>query len=83
MAATLISTTIDEISEVAAVEACIDEFDEIDDGYSFRFPTDSEGKHIEIPIPSVELRHLQKVMACLCAFFDANESVLDLYFGDL
>lgn len=82
MAATLVNTTVDEIPEIAAVEACINEFDEIDDGYSFRFPTDAEGKPIEISIPSVDLQHLQEVMDCLYAFFDATESVLNMFFGD-
>lgn len=79
-AETLADTALDEIPEIAAVEACINEFGKVDDGYSFRFPTDSEGNHIDIPITSIDLPHLQRTMEGVYTFLDASESVLDLFF---
>lgn len=81
MAAALMNTSLDEIPEIAVIEACIHEFDDVDDGYSFRFPTDSRGRHIEISIASIDLPHLRSIMSCVYAFLDANESVLNAHFG--
>ena len=76
--ATLVETNIDELSEIAAVEACIKEFDQIDAGsYTFRYPTDTKGNQTDIPMNSIDLRHLHNVMEGIYLYLDATESVLD------
>ncbi len=78
---TLSETTADEIPEVLAVEACIDEFHEIDEGsYTFRYPADTEGRQIDIPFSSIDVYHLQDVMEGIYNFLDASESALDAHF---
>ncbi len=83
---TLIGETLFEIStndlpEVVAVEACIAEFDQIDAGsYTFRYPTDKEGKQLEIPFDSIDLCHLRNVIEGIFVFLDSAESALDAHF---
>ena len=83
---TVIDSTLSEINandlpEVVAVEACIEEFDRIDAGsYTFRYPTDTEGKQTEIPFSSIDLYHLRNVMEGIYVFLDANESAVNAHF---
>jgi len=67
-----------DLPEVAAVEACIEEFNRVDAGsYTFRYPTDKQGNQIDIPLSSIDLRHLQGVMEGIYLFFEAGEAALD------
>ena len=79
--AMLLESVADDLPEVVAVEACITEFDGVDAGsYAFRYPTDTKGKQIEIPLESIDLLHLRSAMEGLHLFFDANESALGEHF---
>ena len=79
----LIDATLSAISavvlpEVAAVEACLEEFDRVDAGsYTFRYSTDKQGNQIDIPLSSIDLRPLQSVMEGIYLFFEAGEAALD------
>ena len=80
--ATLVETNIDELSEIAAVEVHIKVFDQIDVGsYTFRYPTDTKGNQIDIPMNSIDLCHLRNLMEGIYLYLDATESVLDEHFN--
>jgi len=80
--ATLVETNIDELSEIAAVEACIKAFDQIDAGsYTFRYPIDTKGNQTDIPMNSIDLWHLLNVIEGIYLYLDATESVLDEHFN--
>lgn len=80
--ATLLETTVDELPGVAAMEALIKEFDRVDVGsYTFRYPTDTKGVQTNIPMNSVDLRHLRNTMEGIHLYLDAAESALDQYFN--
>ncbi len=79
--ATLFTINANDIPGLVAVETCIEEFDRVDAGsYTFRYPTDKNGKQTEIPFSSIDLFHLRKVMEGIYLFLDANESVLNAHF---
>lgn len=80
--ATLVETSVDDLPEITAVEACIKEFDQIDAGsYTFRYPTDTKGNQTNIPLSSINLWHLRNVMEGIYLYLDATESVLDEHFN--
>lgn len=84
MGHTLIHVTTDEMPEILAMEAFISEFERIDArSYAFRYPKDRKGCPIEIPIDSIDLVHLQRVMEGVYAFLDCNESALGAHFDGL
>lgn len=79
---TLSEITADDIPEVLSIEACIDELEGIDAGsYSFRYPTDTKGRQIDIPFSSIDLYHLRDMMEGIYGFLDASESALDAHFN--
>ena len=78
---TLSEFNINDIPEVAAVGACILELNNIDAGsFTFRYPTDKDGKQTEIPFTSIDLSHLRNVMEGIYAFLDCTESELEAQF---
>ena len=80
---TLVDTSVDDLSEIAAVDACIKEFDQVDaNSYTFRYPTDTKGKQTDIPLSCIDLWHLRNVMEGIYLYLDATETVLDEYFKD-
>ena len=80
--ATLVETSVDDLPEITAVEACIQQFNQIDEGsYTFRYPTDTEGNQTNIPLRSIDLWHLRNVMEGIYLYLDATESVLDEHFN--
>lgn len=84
MDAILVEITIDEMPEIRAMTSIIIEFERVDAGsYAFRFPTDTKGRQIEIPIDSIDLVHLRGVMEGVFTFLDASESALGLHFEGL
>ena len=80
--ATLVETSVDDLPEITAVEACIQEFDRIDAGsYTFRYPTDTKGNQTNIPLISIDLWHLRNVIEGIYLYLDATESVLNEHFN--
>ena len=81
IAATLLETSIDELPEISAIEACIAEFDQVDAGsFTFRYPTDKMGKQIDIPLNSIDLWHLRNTIGGISLYLDASESVMSEHF---
>jgi hypothetical protein len=79
--ATLWEMTADDLPEVAAVEACIDEFVALDAGsFAFRYPVGKDGAQTSIPLDSIDLWHLRTIMDRIHVFLDATESALDAHF---
>lgn len=76
--ATLVETSVDELPEITALEACMREFDHVDAGsYTFRYPTDTKGNQTDIPLSSIDLWHLRNIMEGIYLYLDATESALD------
>ena len=72
---------INDIREVAAVETCILELDNIDArSFTFRYPTDKNGKQPEIPFTSIDLSNLRDVMGGIYAFLESAELALEAQF---
>jgi hypothetical protein len=81
MQATLFETMVDDIPGVRALEGLINEFQRADMGsYSFRYPTDTDGKLVEFLFESIDLANLKRVMEGVYTFFDCNKEVLGMHF---
>lgn len=81
MQETLFEMTVDDIPGVRALEGLINEFQGVDAGsYSFRYPTDTNGKLVEFPFESIDLANLKRVMEGIYTFFDCNKEVLGMHF---
>lgn len=77
----LLEVNVDDIPEIQALESFVNEFREVDGGsYSFRYPTDTNGKLVEFPFESIDLANLKRIMEGIYTFLDCNKEALGMHF---